>query len=462
MESKEETKKVEEKTNQEGEALSKDLENKVEIKEEVQGHDATATAKPMKPEDDEIENQVKEEDIPISDMTWDEMGIPEKIKEGFLEMGFVSPSKVQMTTFPLIMKKPYTHLVAQAKNGAGKTASFGLGVIARVDENDPSIQAIVFAHTRELVNQIEEVLGKIASKTKIKVSSLQTQDKDKEVGQVVIITPGSFENFFLKRKKYSLDKLKILVLDEADYMLTNDVTVKVCDKTFKYIQEHKLPVQVLFFSATYTKDNFKVIKKYYKKLNMIELNKEELTLKNVKQCFFKVEKKEDKINFIGEYLKRTSDQTRVIIFVNTRNFVVNLQKKLGAMGYQVYILMGGDMDPKNRDETIKKFNKGEIQILITTNLLARGYDERLVKLVINFDIPVVKVGNHEKADPETYLHRIGRTGRFGSKGVGLTLVSGEADMAALKAIQDYYKSTIDEISSLDALMTEYKKYLYDV
>ena len=161
------------------------------------------------PDDIGIENLVEDNDLISKDLTWEEMGIRKEIIEGLMEMSFIKPSKIQSTSYPLIMREPFSHLVAQAKNGAGKTGAFGLGVVSRVDENDPSIQAVIFAHTRELVNQIEEVLGKIAKFTKIKVTSLQSTDKHKELGQVVVITPGHFDNTFLKRKAYKLDKLKM-------------------------------------------------------------------------------------------------------------------------------------------------------------------------------------------------------------------------------------------------------------
>jgi hypothetical protein len=111
-----------------------------------------------------LENLVEENDLLAKDQTWDEMGVNEKIKEGLLEMDFIKPSKIQSTTFPLIIKNPPNHLVAQAKNGAGKTGAFGLGVLSRIDEKNKNIQAIIFAHTRELVNQIADVLSKMAKK----------------------------------------------------------------------------------------------------------------------------------------------------------------------------------------------------------------------------------------------------------------------------------------------------------
>jgi ATP-dependent RNA helicase DDX19/DBP5 len=420
---------------------------------------------PVRSTVEDIENLIEENDLISKDETWDEMGVKESIKEGLLEMDFIKPSKIQSTTFPLIMKNPPIHLIAQAKNGAGKTGAFGLGILSKIDESNKDIQAIVFAHTRELVNQIAEVLKKMAKKTNIQVDALlQSDEKDKALGQVVVITPGHFDNVFLKRKSYKLDSLKNLVLDEADYMLTNEITLKVVDKTFKLFQDKKLKVQILFFSATYTPKHYKIIKQYYKKANMIELKREDLTLANVKQLYYIANGPEGKIDFIEEYLKRSIENERVIIFVNSRDFTVKLQTKLKEKGYKIYILMGGDMDPKNRDETIRRFQNGQIQILITTNLLARGYDEKLVKLVINFDIPIKPDPiHHDKkiTDYATYLHRIGRTGRFGTKGIGLTLLKGKEELKSLKEIESYYKAEMHEIKSLDELTDEFKKFLYN-
>ena len=136
----------------------------------------------------------------------------------------------------------------------------------------------------------------------------------------------------------------------------------------------------MFFSATFEDEHFKEIKKHFKKANMIEVKKELLTLKNVRQMYISCTNSEDKINKIEEYLKRNIEQERVIIFVNTRDFTEKLTMNLRSRGYKVFLLMGGNMDPSERDATIEKFTKGEIQILITTNILSRGFDERFLML----------------------------------------------------------------------------------
>lgn len=412
--------------------------------------------------DEGPENVIKDDnDLFDPNSTWESLGVPEKLRTGLIEMGFIKPSKIQASTFPLVLRKPYSHMIAQAPNGSGKTGAFGIATLARIDESLKAVQAVIFAHTREMVQQIAQNIALMAKYMDIVVTGLEKEKLPikNQIGQVVVTTPGTFENAFLQKKMYDFSKLKVLVLDEADYMMTNDVNMNISDKTFKIFQKNEMAVQVIFFSATYTKENLTTFKKYFKKAIMIQVKKEMLTLKNVRQLYFKCNNREDKVQFVEDYLKRSMENERVIIFVNTRDYTVKLQQKLVSRGYKVYILMGGNMDPSERTETVEKFKRGEIQILITTNLLSRGFDEKLVKLIINFDLPVKKEDNRIVPDMETYLHRIGRTGRFGSKGIGLTLVSDEREFKSLKEIESFYGSNIEEIKSLDNLLEDFKKLL---
>ena len=458
--------------NEEKKESSKNEEKKEEKTEETKNDQEEKKPQESKSKKDSYEFPVKvDEKLGIKNMVddsfilspvkrWDELGVRPEIHKGLLEMDFISPSKIQSTTFPLIMKEPRSNIVAQAKNGSGKTCAFGLGVISSIDEFSKNIQAVVFAHTRELVKQIEDVLSKIAKFTKVKVTALLSgENEPKEYGQIIVITPGHFDNCFLKRNKSLINNLKMMVLDEADFMLTNEVTSRVFDRTFKLFQKTKMNVQVLFFSATFDVKCFKFIKRFYSNAYMIELKKEELTLDNVSQMYEVCRTPDDKVTFIEEYLKISQGSQRVIIFANKRDYVFKLQQNLLKRGYKVFILMGGDMALSNRDETIKKFSKGEIQILITTDLLSRGYDEKSVKLVINFDLPV-KIGRDGISIPnyETYLHRIGRTGRFGTRGIGVNLCCGKRDMEILKAIERYYNTKIEKMKSLEELIDELKKF----
>ena len=418
---------------------------------------------PIKAKVDEklgIKNMIEDSFILSTVKTWEELGVKPEIRKGLLDMDFITPSKIQSTTFPLIMKDPRLNIVAQAKNGSGKTGAFGLGVISSIDEKSKNIQAVVFAHTRELVKQIEEVLSKIAKFTNVKVTALLSgENEPNEFGQIIVITPGHFDNCFLKRNKNLINNLKMMVLDEADYMLTNEVTSRVFDRAFKLFQKTKMKVQVLFFSATFDVKCFKFIKRFYTNAYMIELKKEELTLDNVSQMYEICKTPDDKVTFIEKYLKVSQGSQRVIIFANKRDYVFKLQQNLLKRGYKVFILMGGDMALSNRDETIKKFSNGEIQILITTDLLSRGYDEKSVKLVINFDLPIKKARDGNIIpNYETYLHRIGRTGRFGTRGIGVNLCCGKRDFEILKSIERYYNTKIEKMKSLDELLEDLKKF----
>ena len=368
-------------TKKEEKVEEKEEEKKEETKkEEDKNFLLEVPVKPQIAEKVGIKNLVDDSYLLSTEKTWDELGIKDNIKKGLIEMDFISPSKVQSTTFPLIMKEPRLNLIAQAKNGSGKTGAFGLGVLSSIDENLNSLQAVVFAHTRELVIQIKDVLSKMAKFTNIKVQAfLKGECHHQEIGHIIVITPGLFEIYFLKRSKDNLKDLKILVLDEADYMLTNDVTSKVCDRAFKLFQKENMNAQILFFSATFDEKSFRFIKRFYENAQIIELKKEELTLENVKQYYQECETEDDKIKFIENYFKVSHGTSRIIIFANKRDYVLKLRKILLERGYKVFILMGGDMAPSNRDETIKRFRDGYIQILITTDLLSRGYDERLVK-----------------------------------------------------------------------------------
>jgi ATP-dependent RNA helicase DDX19/DBP5 len=251
----------------------------------------------------------------------------------------------------------------------------------------------------------------------------------------------------------------MLVLDEADYMLTNEVTSKVCEKAFKLFKKKEMKVQILFFSATFEDNCFKFIRKFYDNAYIIELKKEELTLDNVKQLYKECKSPNEKVKFIEAYFPLNPGSQRVIIFANRRDNVIKLQKTLFEKGYKAFILMGGDMAASNRDETIRRFKNGEIQILITTDVLSRGYDEKLVKLVINFDMPVKKFKDGRYGvDYDTYLHRIGRTGRFGTKGIAINLICGERDTVNMLNIEKYYKTKIEKLNSMDGLVNDLLKW----
>lgn len=394
----------------------------------------------------------------LSKESWEDLGVKENITKGLMEMMFIKPSKIQAVAFELIKNNPDKHLVAQSQNGSGKTGGFGIPTVSLIDDSINEVQAVVLSHNREMVKQNTRIISSIAKFTNISVKAVE-KDTSVEKAQIVVCTSGMFQKIFLDKKSFSLNYLKVIVLDEADYLISNDNVRVVLQNLFTYINKSAPKVQVLFFSATFTKDHYKFISSFFKgKVLSIKVEKESLTLKTVRQMFIKC--KGDKDEKIEEYLKSSIENERVIIFVNSKNNVVQLQKRLISKGYKVFVLMGGDMDPANRDETVKRFNLGQIQILITTDLLSRGFDEKLVKLIINYDLPLTKDKITDTLVPamDTYLHRIGRTGRFGTRGIGLTLVD-EKYLNNIYEIQKFYSSTIEEIVSMDTLISEFKNLL---
>ena len=411
----------------------------------------------------QVENIFEGKEAYLSEATWEEMKIREDVKKNLIDMKFEKPSHIQAVSIPMINRTPYRHIIAQSRNGSGKTGAFLLGIIGRVDEKDNSLQVVIFAHTRELVNQITGILQSMVANTGIKADALLNTNKDINIGHIIVTTPGNFERTILNnpKKRKILDKLKCLILDEADHMLHTDTTYKVFVDCCEYFKKNKIEIQYILFSATISDEDLKLLKKHINKAVIMQASKESLTLKNVKQLLYQAKNKDEKISFIEEYLKKSLDQERIIIFVNTRDSTKKLQEVLVEKGFKVFILMGGDMDPTERDKTIEKFNKGQIQVLITTNVLARGFDEKLVKLIINYDLPVIKDNNNEFVpDIPNYLHRIGRTGRFGSHGIGLTLInSHKNELPMIREIETFYGSKIDEIKSIDELMEYFNKIL---
>ena len=473
----EEAKKEEPEKEKPKEEPKKEEEKKEEKKEEVKVEEKKEDKKDKEEADDKkeseaivksidkkigIQNMAQDKDIKSEAKTWDDLGVKENIKKGLLEMDFIEPSKIQSISFPLIMKEPRYSVIAQAKNGSGKTGAFGLGVISSIDENSKDIQAVILGLTRELIIQIKGVLEQMTKNTNIKITQVLKDEEPKEYGQIVVITPVYFETWFLKKNKNAIKNLKMMVLDEADEIIKNETTWPAVKRAFTIFQKEKMKVQVLFFSATFNNYCLKQIKGFYNTVYMIELKKEELTLEKVTQLYQECRTPEEKIDFINKYLEISEGSQRAIIFVNTRDYVLKLKEKLGQKGRRVFILMGKDMNPKNRDETIRRFRNGDIHVLITTNVLARGYDERSVKLVINFDLPVRKLkdGSYEP-DYESYLHRIGRTGRFGTEGIGLNLCCAKYDYVNLQKIEKFYKTKIEKMKSLDELMEQLKKLYID-
>lgn len=399
-----------------------------------------------------------------SQQTWEELGVNENLIKGLYDMNFVKPSKIQAVSYDICINKGKgKHLIAQSQNGTGKTGAFCVPLLSKIDENLNEVQGIILAHNREMINQIGSILKKIAKYTKITVEE-NHRDKDIKKAHVVVCTAAGFAKLFLEQRKFKLDSVRTLVIDEADFQMKNDGSIKNIQQFFNILRDNtKLQIQVLMFSATFEKENYKFIAGFFPKniVNIKVEKKEDLTLNKVRQLYIRCNNSDKtKDNMVEEFLKANIENERVIIFTNKRDNCVKLCDRLRLKGYKTFLLIGGDMSPENRDETVKRFNAGEIQILITTDLLSRGFDEKLIKLIINYDIPVFMDENDRrwKVALDTYLHRVGRTGRFNTKGIGLNLVE-ERYMNNINQIEEHYKCKIEEIKDMNDLIAEFKKLL---
>ncbi|EXB93970.1 DEAD-box ATP-dependent RNA helicase 38 [Morus notabilis] len=371
---------------------------------------------------------------------------PELLKGLYVEMKFQKPSKIQAISLPMILTPPYKDLIAQAHNGSGKTTCFVLGMLSRVDPNLKAPQALCICPTRELAIQNMEVLRKmgkyagITSECAVPMDSRDYMPISKRApisAQIVIGTPGTIKKW-MSAKKLGTSHLKILVFDEADHMLAEDGFKDDSLRIKKDIERSSSHCQVLLFSATFNETVKNFVSKIVKSYNQLFVKKEELSLEAVKQykvyChdeLMKIQIIKERIFDLGENLGQR------IIFVRTRNSASMLHKQLTEDGYTVSSIQGA-ITPEDRDKLINEFRSGLSQVLISTDLLARGFDQQQVNLVINYDLPI-KYETHEP-DYEVYLHRIGRAGRFGRKGAVFNLICGDRDAETMRKIELYFQT----------------------
>ncbi|CAL9120959.1 unnamed protein product [Musa acuminata var. zebrina] len=405
------------------------------------------------PDDSEIKAVTSGDTVYTSAVTFEDFKLSDELIKGlYVEMGFSKPSKIQAITLPMILTPPYKDLVAQAHNGSGKTTCFVLGMLSRVDPKRKIPQAICICPTRELAQQNHAVLLKMGKYTGItsmcaipsdSANYIPINKRPPVTEQVVIGTPGTIKKW-TSAKKLSTRDVKILVFDEADHMLAEDGFRDDSERIMKEIQRSSGGCQVLLFSATFNESVKAFVSRVIKDGNQIFVKKEELTLVKVKQykvqCpdeLSKVEVIKDKIFEFGQKVGQT------IIFVRTRNSARMLHQSLTEEGYECTSVQGA-LKQEDRDQIIKEFKDGLTKVLITTDLLARGFDQRQVNLVINYDLPI-KHDNPSEPDCELYLHRVGRTGRFGSKGAVFNFLCTDRDRSVMEKIERHFQHHIPEI-----------------
>ncbi len=366
----------------------------------------------------------------MEELRYDESGIDKKILRGIKEMGFEVMTPIQAQAIPVLLEGK--DIIGQAQTGTGKTAAFGIPLIQNVDADNKHLQAIILCPTRELAIQAAEELRKLAKFTHgIKIlpiyggQDINTQIRSLKTGvQIVVGTPGRVMDH-MRRHTMKLDHIRTMVLDEADEMLNMGFREDIETILEGMSTEH----QTALFSATMPKPILDITKKYQKDAVLIKVASKELTIPLVKQYYYEVKGK-NKADVVCRLLDYYNPK-RTMIFCNTKRMVDELTEILKGRGYFAEGLHG-DMSQRQRDVVMNRFRSARTDILIATDVAARGIDVDDIEAVFNYDVP---------QDIEYYVHRIGRTGRAGRKGRSFTLVSGR-DIYKIRDIERACKTKV--------------------
>mmetsp|Transcript_167952 Transcript_167952/g.297517 ORF Transcript_167952/g.297517 Transcript_167952/m.297517 type:complete len:394 (+) Transcript_167952:129-1310(+) len=371
-------------------------------------------------------------EYPVLD-SFDDLDLQEELLRGIYSYGFEKPSAIQQRAIRPMMDGRDT--IGQAQSGTGKTATFVIGSLQQIDFSLKKCQCLMLAPTRELAAQNAKVVLALGDYLKVKchvcIGGTSVQ-KDiellREGQQVVVGTPGRVLDMVSKRH-LKIEDLRTFVLDEADEMLS----LGFKDQIYDIFQTLPSDVQVCLFSATMPPDILDMTKKFMRDTVQILVKKDELTLEGIKQFYVGIEKEEWKLETLCD-LYETFTITQAIIYCNKRRKVDFLAHEMTKRDFTVSI-MHADLDQEERELVMREFRSGSSRVLISTDLLARGIDVQQVSLVINYDLP---------HNMENYLHRIGRSGRFGRKGVAINFVT-SSDVNTMRDIERYYHTQIEEM-----------------
>jgi len=367
--------------------------------------------------------------------TWDELNLHDDLLRGIYRYGFENPTPIQQKAIlPIVGKQD---LIAQAQSGTGKTGSFTIGTLQLIDITQKTTQALILAPTHELVKQIYTVVTNLGIamdglvvKTLIGGTSIvnDINDLNKNCPHIIIGTTGRVYDM-IRRKKININTVKIMVLDEADEMLSKGFKEQIYN-IFQFLNPD---IQVSLFSATMPRDILTLTEKFMRDPIKIILKPEELSLECIQQYYIALQNDELKYDALKD-LFSLLQISQCIIYVNTVKRVDDLYNAMTAEGFPVCYIHSS-MDKSEREASFLKFRNGSCRVLISSNVTARGIDIQQVSTVINFDI------TH---NVHTYLHAIGRSGRYGRKGLAINFVT-RNDIEHMRRIEKYYGISIKEL-----------------
>ncbi|MED4971158.1 DEAD/DEAH box helicase [Geobacillus sp. NFOSA3] len=343
--------------------------------------------------------------------TFHELGLSNELMKAIRRMGFEETTPIQAETIPLSLQNK--DVIGQAQTGTGKTAAFGIPLIEKVDVKNEAIQGLVVAPTRELAIQVSEELYKIGAVKRVRVLPIYGgQDIERQIRalkkrpHIIVGTPGRIIDH-INRKTLRLDNVHTVVLDEADEML-NMGFIDDIEAILSNVPEKR---QTLLFSATMPEPIRRIAERFMNEPHIVKVKAREMTVPNIQQYYLEVQEKK-KFDILTRLLDIQAPEL-AIVFGRTKRRVDELAEALNLRGYAAEGIHG-DLSQAKRLSVLRKFKEGSIEILVATDVAARGLDISGVTHVYNFDIP---------QDPESYVHRIGRTGRAGKTGVAMTFVT---------------------------------------
>ena len=391
----------------------------------------------------ETDNNIEKEEVFDSSYeicSWDELGLSENILRGIYAYGFEKPSPIQQKAIkPIMLGKD---IIAQAQSGTGKTATFSIGALSLIDMEQSSTQILILSPTRELATQTSKVIGTIGSlmegskKETLKVQTVfggssyeeYSSFSNKNTPHVICGCPGRVYDM-LRRDKISARSIKLVILDEADEMLSSGFK----DQVYNIFQYFSNDIQVALFSATLPDGITPIIQKIMRNPVKIRIKAEMLTLEGIGQYYIAVDDDREKYATLKNIFSYLS-MSQCIIYCNSVKRVSDLYEAMREDEFPVCCIHSG-MDTTTRSAAFNQFKTGSSRVLISSNVTARGIDIQQVGVVINFDLP---------KDVHTYLHRIGRSGRWGRKGTGINFVT-RRDVCKMKEIERHYATEIREL-----------------
>jgi len=367
--------------------------------------------------------------------TWEDFNIKTDLLRGIYNMGFEKPSPIQQKAIkPIIMKRD---IIGQAQSGSGKTGTFTIGVLERIDISIKATQAILLAPTHELANQIANVVKTIGNVMNGLVVQLLIGGTSiyedihllkNNTPHVVVGCPGRIFDT-IKRQQLNMSNIRIFVLDEADEILSSGFK----DQIYNIFQYLPSTIQVALFSATMPTEILQLTNKFMQNPVKIIMKNEDLNLECIQQFYIALQNdtaKYDMLKTLFEYF----NVSQCIIYANSVQRVVDVYNAMINDGFSVCCIHS-NMNKQEREDVFSNFKKGSARVLISSNITSRGIDVQQVSTVINYDIPQCV---------HNYLHRIGRSGRWGRKGLAINFVT-RRDICYMRNIETHYKSTIQEL-----------------